>query len=84
MWLCGRGDCLLLRNSNQKIGFWMLKTTNISEVSTSFSEMSVYTTRSTKASSSSVMSSSDSKSRGARRQTLWGCSAHKGLNFRGV
>ncbi|KAJ1291579.1 hypothetical protein BS78_02G326300 [Paspalum vaginatum] len=40
---------------------------NISEVSTSFSEMSAYTTRSTKESSASVISSSASKSRGARR-----------------
>ncbi|KAM0870604.1 hypothetical protein ACQ4PT_039858 [Festuca glaucescens] len=41
---------------------------NISEVSSSFSEMSAYTTRSTKESSASVVSSSVSKSRGARRQ----------------
>ncbi|KAM0853459.1 hypothetical protein ACQ4PT_051068 [Festuca glaucescens] len=41
---------------------------NISEVSSSFSEMSAYTARSTKESSASVVSSSVSKSRGARRQ----------------
>uniref|UniRef100_A0A0D9X0C7 Elongator complex protein 1 n=1 Tax=Leersia perrieri TaxID=77586 RepID=A0A0D9X0C7_9ORYZ len=45
---------------------------NISEVSTSFSEMSAYTTRSTKESSASVISSSASKSRGARRQKKGG------------
>ncbi|KAL6594102.1 hypothetical protein ACP70R_049003 [Stipagrostis hirtigluma subsp. patula] len=45
---------------------------NISEVSTSFSEMSAYTTRSTKESSASVISSTASKSRGARRQKKGG------------
>ncbi|XP_040382002.1 elongator complex protein 1 isoform X2 [Oryza brachyantha] len=45
---------------------------NISEVSTSFSEMSAYTTRSTKESSASVISSNASKSRGARRQKKGG------------
>uniref|UniRef100_A0A0E0I2D9 Elongator complex protein 1 n=1 Tax=Oryza nivara TaxID=4536 RepID=A0A0E0I2D9_ORYNI len=45
---------------------------SISEVSTSFSEMSAYTTRSTKESSASVISSSASKSRGARRQKKGG------------
>lgn len=45
---------------------------NISEVSSSFSEMSAYTTRSTKESSASVISSSASKSRGARRQKKGG------------
>ncbi|KAL5196557.1 hypothetical protein ABZP36_000069 [Zizania latifolia] len=45
---------------------------NISEVSTSFSEMSAYTTRSTKESSASVISSRASKSRGARRQKKGG------------
>ncbi|CAN6282278.1 unnamed protein product [Urochloa humidicola] len=45
---------------------------NISEASTSFSEMSAYTTRSTKESSASVISSRASKSRGARRQKKGG------------
>ncbi|PUZ38019.1 hypothetical protein GQ55_9G163500 [Panicum hallii var. hallii] len=45
---------------------------SVSEVSTSFSEMSAYTTRSTKESSASVISSSASKSRGARRQKKGG------------
>ncbi|KAL6878468.1 hypothetical protein ACP4OV_012638 [Aristida adscensionis] len=45
---------------------------NMSEVSTSFSEMSAYTTRSTKESSASVMSSTATKSRGARRQKKGG------------
>ncbi|KAG8080090.1 hypothetical protein GUJ93_ZPchr0007g3888 [Zizania palustris] len=45
---------------------------NISEVSTSFSEMSAYTTRSMKESSASVISSRASKSRGARRQKKGG------------
>ncbi|KAI5012083.1 hypothetical protein ZWY2020_024217 [Hordeum vulgare] len=45
---------------------------NISEVSSSFSEMSAYTTRSTKESSASVISSSASKSRGSRRQKKGG------------
>ncbi|KAG2547528.1 elongator complex protein 1-like [Panicum virgatum] len=44
---------------------------SVSEVSTSFSEMSAYTTRSTKESSASVISSSASKSR-ARRQKKGG------------
>lgn len=45
---------------------------SISEVSTSFSEMSAYTTRSTKESTASVISSNASKSRGARRQKKGG------------
>lgn len=45
---------------------------NVSEVSTSFSEMSAYTTRSTRESSASVISSNVSKSRGARRQKKGG------------
>ncbi|KAG2536665.1 hypothetical protein PVAP13_9NG211300 [Panicum virgatum] len=45
---------------------------SVSEVSTSFSEMSAYTTRSTKESSASVISSRASKSRGARRQKKGG------------
>jgi len=44
---------------------------SISEVSTSFSEMSAYTTRSTKESSASVISSSASKSRARRQKKRW-------------
>ncbi|KAG2547530.1 hypothetical protein PVAP13_9KG106720 [Panicum virgatum] len=45
---------------------------SVSEVSTSFSEMSAYTTRSTKESSASVISSSASKSRARRQKKVLG------------